>query len=230
MVNIRTYGAGVVTGLVSLSQGTCYWPGCPEAIVRIDDGRPVVNFEIAHIRAANHGGRRYDPAMTDEERNDFPNLVLLCMVHHKIVDKLRPEDFPRETLQGWKTAREASGVAALQGLRGLTEERLQEMLTDSYQTFKEQFDHALKGLEQVDLEAAKLLRPLIDELTQARFHARFPDSDTAVMLVDAARELAHLQDTAVVLSGAAKNLGGLQDTAEVLSSAAREFRRTQGFM
>ncbi len=109
MVNARTYGAGVITGLVSLSQGTCYWPDCEEPIVRFVEGRPVNNFETAHIRAANKGGRRYVEGMADEERNSFGNLVLLCLVHHKIVDKLQPDDFTIETLQNWKTIREAPG-------------------------------------------------------------------------------------------------------------------------
>ena len=50
--------------------------------------------------------------MTDEERNSFENLVLLCGVHHKIVDKIRPNDFSIQELQDWKTMREGSGSAA----------------------------------------------------------------------------------------------------------------------
>jgi hypothetical protein len=94
---------------------------------------------------------------------------LLCLVHHKIVDKLRPDDFTIEALQNWKSTREAPGQAALRGLRDLTEERLQELISASFQSFKTEF-------ESVNLEAAKLLRPLINELVEARFHARFPDA------------------------------------------------------
>ncbi len=78
MVNIRNYGAGVITGLVSLSQGTCYWPSCEEPIVRFVDGRPVNNFETAHIRAANKGGRRYVEDMDDKERT--ASATLSCCV------------------------------------------------------------------------------------------------------------------------------------------------------
>jgi len=101
---------------------------------------------------------------------------LLCLVHHKIVDKLRPDDFTIEALQNWKSTREAPGQAALRGLRDLTEERLQEMISASFQSFKTEFENALAQLESVNLEAAKLLRPLINELVEARFHARFPDA------------------------------------------------------
>ncbi|WP_163570064.1 hypothetical protein [Fodinicola feengrottensis] len=83
MTNTRKYGAGVITGLVSMSQGLCYWPTCDQPIVRFVDGQPVNNFETAHIRAANKGGRRYVERMNDAERNGFTNLLLLCIVHHK---------------------------------------------------------------------------------------------------------------------------------------------------
>jgi hypothetical protein len=230
MVNIRSYGAGVITGLVSLSQGTCYWPDCEEPIVRFVNGRPVNNFETAHIRAANEGGQRYVGGMTDAERNDFQNLVLLCLVHHKIVDKLQPDDFSIETLETWKRTRETPGQAALRGLRGLTEDRLQEMIGESFQSFRSEFSEVLGRLEQIDREAANLLRPLINELAEARFHARFPDADTANTLAEAARKLGHLQDTAGILAGAADDLLGLQDTATVLTAAAKEFRTARQFM
>ena len=115
MVNECKYGRGVLPALSVLSRGACYRPSCDEPITRFVDGIPVNNFEIAHIRAANEGGRRYVEGMTDKERNSFDNLVLLCGVHHKI----RPDDFTVEELQDWKILREESGLAALRGLRGL---------------------------------------------------------------------------------------------------------------
>lgn len=225
MVNIRNYDAGVVTGLVSVSQGTCYWPGCDERIVRFVDGVPVNNFETAHIRAANEGGPRYDPAMRDdEERNSFSNLVLLCVVHHKVVDKLRPDDFSIEMLQRWKAERETAGQAALQGLRGLTEDRLQELIAGAFESFRATFDDALARLEQIDLEAANLLRPLVNELAEARFQTRFPDADTAEMLLRAGNKLSPMVDTAPVLANAARNLAGLKETADQLSAVVKRAR------
>lgn len=98
MARMRNYPAGVVTGLVLMSQGTCYYPKCDEPLVRLDEGSRVINFEVAHIRAAKSGGPPYDSSMTDAERDAFPNLVLLCLVHHKVVDKMRPNDFPTPML------------------------------------------------------------------------------------------------------------------------------------
>lgn len=230
MVNIRNYGAGVITGLVFLAQGRCYWPDCEERLVRFVGGTPVNNFETAHIRAANPGGRRYVQQMTDSERNAFTNLVLLCLVHHKIVDKIRPDDFTIETMQEWKQQREAAGHAALSGLQGLTEDRLQEMIGDSFQAFKGQFDDALGQLARVNEEAADLLRPLVAELAEARFQARFPDQDTATMLADAADQLVNLPDAAAVLYDAASKLDGLEGRAAILSRAAEQIQNASQFM
>jgi hypothetical protein len=120
-----------------------------------------------------------------------------------------------------------TGQAALRGLRDLTEERLQELISASFQSFKAEFEDALAQLESVNLEAAKLLRPLINELAEARFHARFPDEDTAALLVDAAYKLAHLEDSASLLVNAATNLADLKDVANMLNGAAARLEQTR---
>ncbi|MBM7408764.1 ABC-three component system protein [Methanococcus maripaludis] len=43
--------------------------------------------EHAHIMGLNNGSARYDPSMTDDERNDVGNLILLCANCHKKIDK-----------------------------------------------------------------------------------------------------------------------------------------------
>lgn len=224
MVNTRRYPAGVVPALVSLSQGTCYWPDCGEPIVRFVDGSPINNFEIAHIRAANRDGPRYVPDMTDAERNGFPNLVLLCLVHHKIVDKMRPNDFSIDTMESWKKARETAGQAVLQGLRGLTEEQLQDMITASFEDFKATFQDAIDRLEQVNAQAAALLRPLVNDLAEMRFKRTWPGEDTAEMLMYAARRLEHLPESSARLKAATEQLQGMRSVAADLLLASRRLR------
>jgi hypothetical protein len=210
MASMRNYPAGVVTGLVLMSQGTCYYPKCDEPLVRLDEGTPVINFEIAHIRAAKHGGPRYDSSMTDAERDAFPNLVLLCLVHHKVVDKIRPKDFSTATLLQWKQAH-GDGLADLQGLRGVTQEGLQTLISGAFEDVKTQITNAIGDLERVSADAARLLRPLVSELAAARLVNRGPDPDTAAMLSKAARDLGHLQDTAPLLLNAAQKLGSARE-------------------
>jgi hypothetical protein len=72
--------------------------------------------------------------MSDEDRASFDNLVLLCKPHHELVDRIDPDRFPVDVLRKWKTDREGPGVAALRGLRGLTESRLEEMLEKAIRT------------------------------------------------------------------------------------------------
>ena len=45
--------------------------------------------------------------MTDKERDDYPNLLLLCPNHSTQVDDLEPSRFPAEVLQAMKARAEA---------------------------------------------------------------------------------------------------------------------------
>ena len=43
--------------------------------------------EMAHIEGEKPGSARYNANMTDEERNNYQNRILLCPTHHTIIDK-----------------------------------------------------------------------------------------------------------------------------------------------
>lgn len=92
---------------------------CHEPLsVDYDDGTVRAVGECAHIEG-EHGGdpatnkppaARFNPSMTDEERNSFPNLIYLCPGCHKEIDKI-PEgerNFPVELLQKMKKAHESA--------------------------------------------------------------------------------------------------------------------------
>ncbi|WP_425260576.1 hypothetical protein ACPOLB_06960 [Rubrivivax sp. RP6-9] len=57
--------------------------------------------ELAHVFAANDGGPRADPNLTEEERGAFENLIVLCANCHTMVDKA-PDAFPDDMMLGWK--------------------------------------------------------------------------------------------------------------------------------
>jgi hypothetical protein len=213
----RNYSAGDRAALISLCRGTCYWPECPEPVLLVQDGRQVLRLEIAHIRALEPGGPRHDPTFANP--NDFANLLLLCKPHHTIIDRLEPQKFTVEILESWKAAREAPGVAAMAGLRNLTEPRLQEIISESFEEIKDQLDDALARFAEIDSEAAELLRLLRDELVDNLSAGSLLDLDAATMLHSAAHDLHGMEDTANALTNAANSLSGLDETAESLSGA-----------
>jgi hypothetical protein len=75
----RNYTDLTLKKLFALSGNQCSFPGCKEVLVNAKNAK---NSNICHIEAANQGGERYNPQMTDEERADYPNLFLLCVQHH----------------------------------------------------------------------------------------------------------------------------------------------------
>lgn len=70
--------------LFALSGNKCYFPRCNNQIVDIENGSVV--GEICHIKAKKKRGSRYDEDLTDKEINAFENLVLMCRLHHKVID------------------------------------------------------------------------------------------------------------------------------------------------
>ena len=61
--------------------------------------------EVCHIEAANKKGQRFNPYMTNEQRRDFNNLILLCRNHHKITDDVLT--YPVDTLKRMKALHES---------------------------------------------------------------------------------------------------------------------------
>jgi hypothetical protein len=74
----RDYTRATVMALAHYSGGLCYCPGCPEPVLRVVEDKVHLIVQIAHIRGAFPGSRRYEASMTDDQRRDLPNLLLLC--------------------------------------------------------------------------------------------------------------------------------------------------------
>jgi len=70
--------------LFAVSGNICAFPKCPLPLV--DKESEKVTGRICHIKARNEGGARYDANQTSEERHGFENLVLMCPVHHDVID------------------------------------------------------------------------------------------------------------------------------------------------
>jgi hypothetical protein len=72
----------VVKRLFALSGNRCAFPKCRQQLVQ--DGS--ILGEICHIKAASPQGPRHDPSQSPADRHDFGNLLLLCSIHHKVID------------------------------------------------------------------------------------------------------------------------------------------------
>ncbi|MGW7580934.1 PIN domain-containing protein [Kitasatospora sp. NPDC054768] len=140
----RTYTNATIAGLMALARGACYWPDCGEPVIRMVGTEPMLNLEIAHIRAFENGGSRFDPSWTVKQRNSFVNLILLCPPHHKTIDGPRSAEYPVALLEAWKHDREVESQGALAGLRNLGTVDLLAMFTD----FRDDIVVALKQLAQ----------------------------------------------------------------------------------
>lgn len=65
--------------LFALSGNRCAFPDCPNHLVN-EDGNLIA--QVCHIEAAEEGGERFNPKMTDDERASFDNLIIFCATHH----------------------------------------------------------------------------------------------------------------------------------------------------
>ena len=103
-----------------LAGGTrvCYRPECRRPLVATRGSNRVADFEIVHIRdelpphnpKADIGWRYWPDDLTQEERNRFDNLILLCPPCHKLIDRVRPRDFSPERLHEWKRSAERAAL------------------------------------------------------------------------------------------------------------------------
>ncbi|MFD8760518.1 hypothetical protein [Streptomyces mirabilis] len=220
----RKYDNATLAGLMTLCRGYCYWPGCTSRVITMVNGVPKLNAEIAHIRAINLGGKRFDPKWSEPERNSFKNLLLLCVPHHTTIDGASSADYPVELLEDWKASREGESVEALDGLTGLTEARLSEMLAEAQGEFLDQVRPALSEFSKTAPELASLLNTLLDELADPRIHGFGISPDAIEVFSHSARSLGSFEDNVHVLAHAADKLGSLEDRAAGLMEAARRLQ------
>lgn len=213
---LRDYPEGDRVALQLFGRGACYRPKCGEPMVKLDEGKWVINYDIAHIRGARETSARHDPNMTDAERKAFSNLILLCPTCHKRVDGTDREKFTPEILLEWKAKHESGVQSALAGLTRLTEDDLQDIIIEAVSEKQSQIMETLARLEDSDSEAAAVMRELIDELDQLRQYSSFLDLDAADSLYSASIRLEHMSATADALTSAADRLEGLPDTVVAL--------------
>ena len=66
--------------LFLLSGNLCAFPNCTALIM---NGHGVFIGQVCHIEAAERGGPRFNPEMTNDQRRAADNLMLMCYPHHQ---------------------------------------------------------------------------------------------------------------------------------------------------
>lgn len=110
----RHYADRTLKLLWGRAAGRCAIPECRvELFADATDYDPIVVIgEIAHVAAAGAQGPRADPSMSDADKNDYDNLILLCQNCHGRIDG-QPQFNSVERLRDIKHAHEAWVRASL---------------------------------------------------------------------------------------------------------------------
>ncbi|MEJ3652049.1 HNH endonuclease signature motif containing protein [Actinomycetes bacterium KLBMP 9759] len=182
----RSYPAGTVEALIALSHRTCYYPSCGVPIIVLVDRRPRMNIDVAHIEALNEGGARYRAEMDDRQRNAFDNLILLCRPHHKHVDE-DEERFPVPVLVQWKKVIEQNvGAGQLDVFEGMTEEKLEGVISSVIDQHAGTVRSALGELRAMGTKNGAMLANVLARLDDVQLAGGYLDADRVTMLNEAA--------------------------------------------
>lgn len=203
----RHYPEGVKAALHVMSGGGCYRQECGEPAIRLVDGVPEINLQIAHIHALEPGGPREIKGMSTAERNCFSNLIWLCGPCHKRVDADEVA-YPASLLKKWKRDREAKPLGSLAGLRDLDVAALEELLRRAMTEIRED----MAAFNETFPDLARLLAETIERLPSL-------DPESLHLLSSAAIRL-DLPEYAPVMHSAAVRLE-LPDFAPAVDRAAR---------
>jgi hypothetical protein len=87
--------------------GRCEFDGCNKYLVRHSLTHDEGNYgQMAHIVAFKPEGPRGRAGQRPQDINSIENLMLLCPECHHLVDKERPQDYPRTVLERYKHGHE----------------------------------------------------------------------------------------------------------------------------
>lgn len=96
------------------SGGICAFQPCGKHLTyTATKGEDTYVAEAAHIRGEKPISARYDPSMTDAERDRIDNLIYMCTDHHTIIDKVEA-DWPADVLLKLKADHESKVRTAME--------------------------------------------------------------------------------------------------------------------
>lgn len=182
----------------------CAYPTCRVSTVRLtDEGKAEKRVQAAHIVPVSRLMPRWRE-MDAADRDNYQNLVLLCSVHHLMVDKGPTAlEFTEEVLKSWKKEAEHELREKFAGIDRYTYVQVQDMIDLAASQGTEVVLSGIGELgSKIDSSTAKVLTVLYEQFTDKR-----RDYEVAAMLHAASERLAS---------------GRFADTVESLDQASRQ--------
>jgi len=214
----RYYTAGTTEALFLLSRGHCYYPDCKERVMRWSGSEWRIKVQISHIKGRNKGSARHEDSVPVPERNCFRNLILLCKVHHDLVDGPRTRhQYSEELMKEWKKAREGNLADELDTLDWITQERLEVMLAGAIEGTMNNIIEGIGHLKEIGSETVVLLKKVVAE----SLRLPYLDPGDIASLKYSATVFSVLPDVVPVLRKSARDLSGLPDHAWALRQSSR---------
>ena len=179
--------------LFAASAGYCQNPACANELFVDTGGKSFHIAEMAHVFAANVGGPRFNPQLSEAERGAFENLLVLCANCHTMVDKA-PDTFSDSTMLGWK--REHSNKilglfgATRLGNRAAAREVVEPLLAQNRAIFDSYGPHIEAALNPESGTAEQWKRKMLTRI--------LPTNRRVLAVLDANRHLLHNIERATV--------------------------------
>ena len=151
----RQPSATTIKALFAKSGNQCAFPECSEVLVR---GKNLYVGRVCHIEAASPRGPRYNDQMSDEDRRDISNLMVLCHPHHVEIDS-DPNTFTTKSLRVMKLNHEASVADSSFTIGDDILRRIQEDTTNYWVNLERinRLEHPVPKLSvSIDAEASAL--------------------------------------------------------------------------
>lgn len=158
----------VVRELYLKSGNQCAFPGCYN--VMVDDNGNFIG-QICHIEAAEKGGERFNPNMTNEDRRAFDNLMLMCYEHHIVTNDTTK--YPVSELKKMKREHEDKFSGVIEKMKNSVKDYGIVNQYSKTLTCKKMSDVMGFGCtDEESLENAKVINGLIDKLIDVPIETR----------------------------------------------------------
>lgn len=176
--------------LFARSGNLCAFPSCNTKLVQEKtekDPHSIVG-NICHIKGKKPDAPRYDPDMSDEERDDIDNLILLCATHHKLIDdqpgeytveKLNSIKFEHEKYVNDRLCREVSDVTFAELdvitkylIANTSSESRIHVISPKDKIRKNELSQKVENLIRMGMAQVKLVKEFIQSMPDAMYGER----------------------------------------------------------